>query len=771
MDVNRAARIAAAAHGGQVLASDATRALVVGSLPDGVELRDVGSHRLKGLPDRERLHQLVIAGLASDFSPVRSLDVPLGNVPARVTTFVGREREIEEVMSLLREARMVTLLGPGGTGKTALATEVARRIAAEFADGVWFAPLEALADHRLVASAIVSALGLRDVSGRSARERVLDNLPGRSVLLVLDNFEHVVDAAPLIGEILAAAPNVKALVTSRAPLHLGAEQLFLVSPLGTPAPADIDPDALSSIPSVRLFVERARRVQPGFALTAANGAAIAEICRQLDGLPLGIELAAARIALLGPAGILQRLERHAPLGGHTTRDRPSRQRTLEDTIAWSHDLLDERGRTLFAGLSVFVGGWRLEQAEQVCGPDEDRATEVAETLERLVDQSLVTAHPRDDGVRFGMLETVRRDASRRLDPTQTLELRRRHADAYLRFAQAFAPRLETSESTAALAGMAEERDNLRAAVRFAVEAGDAALGLAFAQPLGTFFVLSGDMDEATTTIDAILAIPRGEAPSLARMRALEAAGTTAYYGGDRERPRHMYRAQLEMAQALGDRKGIADARWNLFFTVFGPRDWEPALRELDEIEAAYRELGDERALARTMWARSTRLAAARRRTEAIEVLEVAIERYRALGDLSYQSQAATLLTALNLELGDASTAARWLLEALGLADEARSAAIVMTGLPMTALVIARLGMPEDAATIFGAYEGLTRRWGIRMPRFLEELMSSRFPMSEITDALPRATYDAARRRGDGMQVQEVLAYARQLVAERGALPR
>jgi tetratricopeptide (TPR) repeat protein len=367
-----------------------------------------------------------------------------------------------------------------------------------------------------------------------------------------------------------------------------------------------------------------------------------------------------------------------------------------------------------------------------------------------------------------MLETVRRDATQRLVASEKAEVRRRHGHAYLAFARAMWPALEAF-GLAALVRMAEERDNLRAAVRYAVEAADAGLGLALAQPLGMFYWLSGDMDEAAATIDAVLAIPGGEEPSLARMRALEAAANTAYYAGDREVPRRLYRAQLEMARTLGDAKGIADARWNLFFTEFGPNDWDPAFRELDSIEAAYRELGDERALARTLTARANWLVSAGRREEAVQVLKPAIERYRALHDISYRAQSAQLLTAVCLELGDPAAGAQWLMETFDVADEAGSTPTVMIGLPMMALTIHRLGMPEEAATILGAYEGFTRRYGIRMPAFLAQLMASRFDVSEIREALPPATYEAARTRGDGMEMSEVIAFARRMVAERSVL--
>jgi predicted ATPase/class 3 adenylate cyclase len=766
LDVNRAARISAAANGGQVLVSETTRALTIASLPDGVAMRDVGRHRLKGLPEPEHLYQLTIAGIQSDFPAIRSLDASMTNLPARISSFVGRDREVGEVGRLIRDGRLVTLLGPGGAGKTSLATEVARLSAPQFDDGVWFVALDALTDPELVGSAIVAGLGLRDISGRSARERLLDNLPGRSLLLVLDNFEQVVEAAPLISELLVAAPSVRAIVTSRAPLRLSAEQIYPVPPLDLPDPADsLDPAQIASIPAVRLFVDRARRVQPDFTLTTANAEAIADICRRLDGLPLGIELAAARIAMLGPAGIRDRLARHVGLGGAAARDVPVRQRTLDETIGWSHDLLDEAGRTLFARLAVFAGGWRLAEAEQVCGTEGSLEGGVANVLDGLVEQSLVTTSARDDGVRFGMLETVRQHAAQRLSETDgRQELERRHALAFLALAESTAPALETREAAAAIDRLQEERDNLRSAVRFAIDAVDVEVGLRLGRSLARFWGLTGEMQEGISSIQALLALPGAEVATIRRVRALEAAGNLFYWAGDAEQPRQMYRAQLELALALDDQKGIADARYNLLFTDYGPSDSQAALVELDAIEAQYRALGEERARARTMWARGGQLMAGGRVGEAVVVLEEASARYRELGDYAYLPQTAGLLSAASFQLGDPGSSARWLLEGTSAAYELGNLPMVILGLPSIAMAVFHLGLPEAAATILGAYDGLARRYGVRMPQNMEQTIEARDPLGQVRAALDADSYDQAWRRGLEMSVDEIKAYTLELAS-------
>ena len=332
LDVHRAARIAAAAHGGQVLVSASTRALVQSARLADVELVDLGEHRLRGVSATERLFQLAIFGLPSTFPPPRTESVSAVHLPPRLTSFVGRDTELADLADHVVANRLVTLTGPGGSGKTSLATECARAVADQFADGAWFVALDAISDPDLVAPAILGALELRETGDRTADEQLRDNLAHRELLLLLDNFEQVLPASTLVSSILIAAPAVQVIATSRAPLHLAAEQVYPLRPLPVPHTADsIDPadgqlldsatlDALLAIPSVQLFVDRAQRVQPTFRLTPENASAVAAICDMLDGLPLGIELAAARIPLLGARGVAERLARQvAPPGDPSAR--------------------------------------------------------------------------------------------------------------------------------------------------------------------------------------------------------------------------------------------------------------------------------------------------------------------------------------------------------------------------------------------------------------------------------------------------------------------
>jgi len=534
VDVNRAARIASAAHGGQVLVSESTRALSDRQLPSGVALRDLGEHRLKGLALPERLYQLTIAGLRSDFPPLRSEPSRAAHLPPRLTSFVGRESELGEVQRLLAARHLVTLVGSGGSGKTSLAIECARVVADAFQDGAWFVALDTVSDSELVPPQIVGSLGLRDVSGQSAGESLLENLSRRHLLLVLDNFEQVIEASAFVGKLLAAASEVKVLVTSRAPLHVTGEQLFPVRPLAVPARAhptypaghQVDPDALMSAPAVRLFVDRAQQVQPAFRLTAENAAAVVEICERLDGLPLGIELAAARISLLGAAGIRDRLAQRAGLPAAPNRDVPERQRTLREAISWSHDLLEPAARALFARLSVFAAGCRIQEAEAVCRDASQPGVEVVDTLAALVDQSLVTASQTDDIGRYGMLETIREYAGERLaERDEAAEYRRRHALTFLALAEVNAHALGTRGGGAVAQWFAVEEANLQAAVRWSIETGEAETGLRLIAALQGYWRLDGRVLERRSIALAILGIPGADVPSRARMRALEAAGS------------------------------------------------------------------------------------------------------------------------------------------------------------------------------------------------------------------------------------------------------
>jgi predicted ATPase/class 3 adenylate cyclase len=775
VDVNRAARIAAAAHGGQVLISESTRALTHHGLPRDVGLTDLGEHHLKGLAYPERLYQVTIAGLQSTFPPPHSEPVARAHLPPRLTSFVGRQDDLDSVSSVLAANRVVTLVGPGGAGKTSLATECARAASGSFVDGAWFVALEAIADPELVASAIAGALGLKDAVGQTVRRQLQENLARRDLLLVLDNFEQVMPASTLVADLVISGPTIKFLVTSRAPLHLAAEQLYPVAPLPVPPPPMLDGatratsfgtalDELSAVPSVRLFVDRVQQVQPSFRLSGENAEAVADICTRLDGLPLGIELAAARVPLLGAVGVSERLARHISLPATPSHDAPARQRTLTEAIAWSYDLLDAPGRALFDRLAIFVGGWRLEEAEAICGPAAELGAEVLDTLAELVDQSLVLAREERGTVRYEMLETIRRFAVERLAVREDhFETGRRHAQVYLAMAEASAPAVRRRSRVVMLQRIAPERDNLRAALRWCVEhedpetalrLGTALVELRGAPPWG----VGAGVQEARSTILTVLDLPGADAPTAARMRALEAAGTALYYTGDNARAGTFYQAQLQLAEALGDAQGAADARHNLAWTT----DWTNRLDEAEayyeRVAADYRALGDERGQARALFLRGSRLLAAGRPREAIEVLEEAMRRYRELDDMAYALMTAGAIGGAYLELGDRTTGVHWFISGMALAArEVGDDLAVTASLPIGASAAIELGRPEAAARLMGAYEALSRAYGIDPPIGLKRVFDLFDPLGRARAQLDPTAFEAALERGRQMSLDQAVA--------------
>jgi predicted ATPase/class 3 adenylate cyclase len=469
LDVHRAARVGAAAHGGQVLLTQTTEALVAHELPDAVRLRALGPQRLKDLQHPEPLYQLVVAGLPADFPPLQTLDRHAHNLPVQPTPLLGREREVGMARALLARpgARLVTLTGPGGVGKTRLGLQVAAEVADRFPDGVWLVPLAPLGDPALVGPTVARTLGLGEAAGQPLRDTLAAYLRDKRLLLLLDNVEHLLDAAPLLADLLAASPALAVLATSRAPLRLAGEREVAVPPL--PLPAAGRPPAreeLGECAAVRLFVDRAQAVRADFRLTDENAAAVAEICRRLDGLPLALALAAARARLFAPPALLARLARPLALLTGGARDLPARQQTLRATIDWSYGLLGAGEQRLFARLAVFAGGCTLEAAEAVCDGAGDLGADVLEGLEALVAQSLLRWEPgAGDEARVAMLETLREYAAERLAASgEAAAAGRAHAAHYLALAEAAERELAGPRQAAALARLEAEHDNLRAAL-------------------------------------------------------------------------------------------------------------------------------------------------------------------------------------------------------------------------------------------------------------------------------------------------------------------
>jgi predicted ATPase/class 3 adenylate cyclase len=587
IDVHRAARIADAAHGGQVVLSDATRGLVQHALGAGASLRDLGVHHLRGIDEPERLHQLVIEGLPSDFPPPRTPDAHPSNLPPQLTSFVGREEEVAEVERLLGQTRLLTLTGPGGSGKSRLALRVAGELLTRFRDGSCFVDLSPVIDPTLVPAAMANALGVPEAAGRPILDEVKEHLRERELLQVIDNFEQVAEAGPVIEELLTAAPRLRTMVTSRVVLSLRGEQEY-------PVPA------LGAVEAVRLFTERAVAANPRFALTERNAPVVAEITARLDGLPLAIELAATRTKVLTPTEILSRLRRRLQLLTSGPRSLPERQRTLRAAIAWSYDLLDPVERRLFARLSVFTGGWTLASAEAVCDPDE-LGLDALDGLASLVDKSLLRrVEPPGQPSRFSMLETIREFGLEQLEASGDLApVQRRHAEHFLRLATEAEPHLVAEDQGTWLDRCELEHANLRAALRWAVDLGEAGPAQAAAGALWRFWQQRGHLTEGRRWLEETLAMPSGQAPTAERAKALAGAGGIAWWS-DREATRAFYDEALAIERELGEPARLAEALYNEAFALADEHDLEAAASLLDESLELFRQVGDEPGMARVL---------------------------------------------------------------------------------------------------------------------------------------------------------------------------
>ncbi len=599
LDVHYAARIMSAAHGGQVLLSRTTSDLVEHDLPEGVSLRDLGEHHLKDLEQPVFLYQLVIAGLPADFPPLRTYNLSFDTLPAQLTPLIGREHEVTTVVRLLRrdKVRLVTFTGPGGTGKTRLALQVAAELVDVFVGGVFFVSLASIRDPTLVMPTIARALGIRDGVGRPALARLVELLQQKRVLLLLDNFEQVVEAAPQVADLLTSCPQLKLLVTSREVLHVRSEREFAVPPLALPDPTHLPKlAALARTPSVALFSQRAQAARPEFKLTSTNARAVAEICVRLDGLPLAIELAAARMKLLSPQALLVRLDRPLNMLTGGARDVPARQQTLRNTIEWSYQLLNAREQRLFRWLSVFVSGCSLQAAEAVCTGPDDEAGQVLDGVASLVDKSLLQrveqTEEESEDQRLLMLETIREYGLEVLTASgEGNAARQAHAGYFLQMAEEAEPELKGPLLVAWLDRLEREHDNLRAALQWALENGRGEIALRLGIALERFWVVRGLRNEGLAFLQRALAESTEVAANI-RAKALLAAARLAFNQSNYEQGEVLAQEGLALFRELGDRRGIALTLNRLGVAAWRRGDYRSARTLLEEDLTLFRELGD-----------------------------------------------------------------------------------------------------------------------------------------------------------------------------------
>ncbi len=595
IDVHRTARISAAGHGGQVLLSRTARDLAGRELPAGVTLLDLGEHRLKDLAEPEQLFQVVADGLAADFPPLRTLDDRPTNLPRRLSTFVGRERELAEGREMLAASPLVTLTGPGGVGKTRLALQIALVMLDDLPDGVWLAELGNVTEEGLVLQAVAEALKLTEEPGRPLVDTVLDHLHSRRLCIVLDNCEHVLGACAEIAYTILRGTDTRILATSREALGVEGERVLPVPSLDLPASDQPTAALAQRSAAVRLFLDRATAAQPSFALTDQNAAAVVQLCRRLDGMPLALELAAARVRALPVEQIAARLDDRFRLLTGGSRMAVTRHQTLRATMDWSHDLLAEDERAVFRRMAAFGGsGCSLAAAEVVTAGSEAMSEDVLDILTRLIDKSLIVAAASGSEARFTMHETVRAYARDKLvDAGEAEDVLRLHRDWYLELVERAKPEFFRGPPPLDwLAVFEREQDNLRLALEWsAAEAGGAAAGLRLAAGLWRYWEIRSSVVEGRLWLERTLLATDGDVSSL-RANALTGAGILAHIAGDYPAAITYHEQSLAQHRELGNRPSVAYALHNLANVTAEHGDLARA-RELYEEAAAMTEtIGD-----------------------------------------------------------------------------------------------------------------------------------------------------------------------------------
>jgi predicted ATPase/class 3 adenylate cyclase len=800
--LNRAARLLGVGHGGQILLFSTTYGLVQDALPADVMLRNLGQHRLRDLGRPEQIYQLVAPGVVADFPSLRSLDTFPHNLPVQLTSFIGREREISEVKALLSTARLLTLTGAGGAGKTRLALQVAADLVDdEFGDGVWLAEFAALADPALVPQTVAASLGLREHSERAILPILTDFLQFKHVLLVMDNCEHVVaECARLTDHLLRASPDIRILATSQTTLGVPGEVAYGVPPFALPDPRPAPSvEHLSQFEAVRLFVERARLNRPGFAVTSDNAAAVAQVVHQLDGIPLAIELAAARAKVMSVQQISERLEDRFRLLSTGGRTAAPRHQTLKAAMDWSYDLLAEPERTLLRRLVVFAGGWTLEAAEAICAGGDVESSQVLDLLAGLVDRSLALVEEVSGGaIRYRLLETVRLYGRERLRASREEErTRTRHRDWFLVLAEQAEGHLQGPEAPAWLDRLETEHDNLRVALEWCkMVEGDAEYWLRLAGALWRFWDMRGYWSEGRAWLDGALAQTAGMSTP-GRLKVIIAVAYLASFQGDYDRAVALSEESLDLSQRLGDTRGTVSCLNILGMDACRLEKYDRAAELGKESLVLSQEVGD-------WWgafeARVVLAVVARAQGDferASTLLEEIVLRIRQVGDKWRLAVALNYLGLVKRELGDYARATALLEETLALAQElgdkwgvafaqsnlaivawyredypqaadrfAKSLRLrvevgekrgIVTSLLGLAAVAAAQGDAERAAMLFSAAEVLREAIGVPLPPFIRSNFEQH--VADTRAALGEGRFVEIWAKGRTLTLDAAIAYA------------
>ncbi len=762
--LNRTARLLSAGHGGQTLLSRTAREDL--ALPDGVALRDLGERRLRDLSRPERIFQLISPGLPADFPPLRSLEVLPNNLPAQLTTFIGRERELREVKLLVQSSRLVTLTGPGGTGKTRLSLQVAAELLESFADGVWLVELATLSDPALVAVTVATALGARGNSERPVEDALLDFLRSKRLLLVLDNCEHLVAAcAQLADRLLRSAPHLRILASSREALGIAGETTFGVPSLSTPeffGKRLGGPDLaarMAEYEAVRLFVERGAAALPGFVLTEENAHIIAKICWRLDGIPLAIELAAARVKMLALPEILRRLDDRFHLLTSGGRTALPRQQTLTALIDWSYDLLSEKERALLRRLSVFGRGRTLQAVEEVCSGHGIESGEILDLLQQLVDKSLVSAEQTEAGeTRYYILESVWDYARAKLVLTDEGALSRtRHLQYYLRIAEEAEPKLTSREQAEWIERLAVDHGNLRLALEWGAESEEAREnGLRLAGALGRYWEVRNHLKEGLEHFDTLFS-PSDSPRDAVRAKALGAAGRLAWCQDDNAAARQYLLQAIDLYEELGQEREAAFHAVFLGFVDWSDGDSKGALPRFEAGEAIARRLGDERLLATALSGLGTMADTAGDRVLARSLKEEALVTFRAIGDRWVIGLVSWGLSRVAISQGDYVAGRALIAECAAIAEELGNEWTVAYLLEGAGEIALGEEQPDLAARLYGSASLLRERLGFIITP--AERPAYERAMLRMRTGLPEPAFSEAWAAGRALAIDEALSLA------------
>jgi predicted ATPase len=730
-------------------------------LPATVSLRDLGKVRLKDLATPEHVYQVVHSKLRRDFPALRSLEATPNNLPQQPTSFIGRNKELTELKALLAKTRFLTLTGSGGCGKTRLGLQLAADSLEQFPDGVWLVELAPLSDPGPVPATMASVLGLKEEPGKPITQTLAEYLRDKQLLILLDNCEHLLDACARIADaLLRSCGPLKIVASSREALGIGGEQAYRVPSLSLPDPKKTHtPESVAQFEAAQLFIDRAVLARPDFRVTTQNAPKLASVCFRLDGIPLAIELAAARVRSLSLEEIDRNLNERFRLLTGGSRTALPRQQTLRSLIDWSYDLLNDQAKLLLRHLSVFAGGWMLEAAERICAGGGIEEGDILDLLTSLTDKSLVVADPSDGDSRFRLVETVRQYAREKLlESGVGKAVRERHLDYFLSLVEEAEPKLTGAEQGAWLLRLENEHDNLRAALEWSIAATGSRRSLRLCGALQRFWMTRGHLSEGMAWCARVLNTTEAEAPTLERAKVLNGAGLLAYHRIDYPAARARHEESLAIRRHLGDRRGVAASLGNLGIVALDQGDLASARAMHEESLAIARELGNRNGIARSL-GNLGMVASAERDFEAARALfEECLAMLRELGDKGGIAIGLHSLGGVAFEQADLAAAKAYYDESLKILAELGNRVRISYSLEEIAAVIAAQGDSLRAARIWGAAQRLREEIGSPPPaedlKFDARIAAARAAVGDD------AAFNSAWQEGRALTLEEAISRVR-----------